>query len=86
VTLHEFRSLLPAYLHSVQSIYDEGGIRGPFALTLAVRDLQRSEKIRWAFRSVDRISLPRAAIVERIDDEDTVSRFCEMVLNASVYR
>ena len=77
--LHGFRQTLTDYMEDVTRFIEAGGLCGPFCVTLAISRLQTSEQAARIFSLMDRIGLPRAKVVERLDDPSSTGDFFDMV-------
>ncbi|NKM94285.1 AlbA family DNA-binding domain-containing protein [Rhizobium leguminosarum] len=85
LTIHEFRDEFARHLRDIQLILDDSGIRGPFGVLFAVKNLRRNSKLEWAFPNASAASLGRPIRVERIDEQGLVDRFYDKVRGVSVY-
>ncbi|EFG8199804.1 ATP-binding protein [Escherichia coli] len=85
LTIHEFRDEFAHYLGDIQLTLDESGIRGPFGVQFAVKNLRRNAKLEWAFPNANVASLGRPVRVERVDDQGLVDRFYDKVRSVSFY-
>ncbi|MBI1196226.1 MAG: hypothetical protein GC203_00005 [Phenylobacterium sp.] len=85
VRLHEFKSDLTTFLADLDEFLTEEGLRGPFCVALAVRNLRRSEKVAWVFPAAEAVELPRGALVERVAAPTLIDTFHGQLLGASRY-
>lgn len=84
VTISEFQRALPVYMGRVAKLLDGEGLRGPFCVAMAVRNLRRNPEVGWAFPSTEAI-LPEPIMVGRVDDPEMLARFGRRILRASRY-
>lgn len=85
LTIHEFREEFARHLRDIQLVLDDSGIRGPYGVLLAVKNLRRNPKLEWAFPNANAASLVRPMRVERVDEQGLVERFYDKVRSVSVY-
>lgn len=85
LTIHEFRDEFARHLRDIQLILDDSGIRGPFGVLFAVKNLRSNPKLEWAFPNASAASLGRPIRVERVNEQGLVDRFYDKVRSVSVY-
>jgi hypothetical protein len=85
LTLPEFRKSLKLHLSDIQLILDDSQVRGPFTLLIAVRNLHSHPRLRPFFPRANSAQMSRALRVERLDDEDLITRFCDKVRGVSIH-
>ncbi|WP_176960459.1 helix-turn-helix domain-containing protein [Ensifer sp. YR511] len=85
LTLHEFRPAFARYMGDIQRVFDDAGIRGPFGVLFAVKNLQRNPDLKWAFPNASAASIGRPIRVARVDDPVLLDRFYEKVSSVTVY-
>jgi hypothetical protein len=81
--LPEFRTQLTNHLADLAELLESQGLKGPFGLALAVRNLQRSAKVGFFFPDCTTVAPPRATVVERLDQPELIERFHNQVVGAS---
>lgn len=86
VTIGEFRGILKDHMNQIADFADEQGLQGPFAVLMAMDGLNRDPKVAWVFPNVPSKAMPKAEIVERINDEALVDKFAAFILASSRYR
>lgn len=87
LTIAEFDQKLPKYMKEVEQLLcEQEGLEGPFCVSLAVKNLRSSEKLKIAFPSANAVSLPKPRILNRIAAPETIETFCKMIREASCYR
>lgn len=85
LTVHEFHEEFARHLRDIQFILDDSGIRGPYGVLLAVKNLRRNPKLERAFPNAHAASLGRPMRVERVDEQGLIDRFYDKVRSVSVY-
>lgn len=85
LTIPEFREEFARHLRDIQLILDDSGIRGPFGVQFAVKNLRRNAKLEWAFPNASVASLGRPVRVERVNDQSLVDRFYDKIRSVSIY-
>ncbi|PBC19307.1 ATP-binding protein [Mesorhizobium sp. WSM4307] len=85
LTINEFHAEFARHLRDIQLILDDSGIRGPFGVLFAVKNLRRNSKLEWAFPNARFASLGRPMRVERVDEQRLIDRFYDKVRGVSVY-
>jgi hypothetical protein len=85
LTIHEFREEFARHLRDIQLVLEDSGIRGPYGVLLAVKNLRRNPKLEWAFPNASAASLGRPMRVERVDEQGLIDRFYDKVGSISVY-
>lgn len=83
--LPEFKERLTNHLVDLSELLGAQGLKGPFGVTLGVRNLQRSAKVAFFFPNCTAVASTRAALVESVDESELVERFYNQVLGASRY-
>ncbi|MFA7261801.1 MAG: ATP-binding protein [Caulobacter sp.] len=79
----EFRNALGVYLGGLSSLLDGEKVGGPFCVQFIMRGLSRDEKLSWLYPNIETVMFPRGAVVERLDDPETLDAFCSLVRAAS---
>jgi hypothetical protein len=84
VTIWEFKDDLTQFLAATDRFFKEAGLRGPFCIDMAVRDLRRSPKIAWCFFA-DAVELPRPRLVDQVADAELIDGFHQRLIDTSRY-
>jgi Schlafen, AlbA_2 len=85
LTFHEFKEELPIYLAQLDEFFAESKIEGPFAVTMALQDLQRDATLGRYFRGVESVRMIRPKIVAMVGDTDLVTTFLAQVRRTTIY-
>lgn len=85
LTLGEFDRDFERYLAELAEFFAEQDIRGPFAVTLALRSLNETEPMRVFFPRGAFVRTLRPRIVDAVDDPELLKDFKRRVRQASVY-
>jgi Putative DNA-binding domain len=83
--LHEFKPELTSHLSELSDLLAAQGIKGPFGVSIAVRNLQRSAKVGFFFPNTGTVAPPRSSIVERVDDPALIDQLYSQLVGASRY-
>ena len=82
------RSLQPSMTELMSGLADfsrSEGLLGPFCVSTAVRGLRVGQRTAWLFPNTDEVALPRARMLESLDDPSLVGDFCGMVFASSIH-
>lgn len=85
LALGEFEAEAKAYFKELAEFFDKQEIEGPFAITLALQSLGKTENFGAWFKQITTIRTLRPRLVSYIDDPELIDGFLRQVRQASLY-
>ena len=84
LALHEFETETRTYLADLAEFFCDVGIDGPFAVTLALQSLGKTEHFGEWFRTTKTVRTLRPQLVSTVDDAALVDDFLRRIRQASI--
>lgn len=83
--LYEFKQAFERYLQDIAAFLAEQGIEGPFAITIALQSLEKTEHFQAWFPRTSVVRTLRPKLVDAVDDPELIADFQRRVQQATVW-